>query len=254
MTLTRTLKGSPLTVLFAMLLLRRPLGVTELETITGYDRKTVRKGLKTLQGLMLVTQTQRFFGWQLTDRGYQLPLIGLEALSLPDSSEAEILPLDPRSSSYLNSISIDQYHMSLNGANQQQLPLPNEGEFLPLVNLLTDRCGSPPSNAKKAITVALARDSPLNIEVQILRWLAYCQSKRGRTIQNPGIFIPTRIEQGISAPPDFEPTGQIGEEIKRLTANCTFCDNQATDFINPAQPLCEACARKIYPSSEEQDQ
>ena len=274
--LIQAIQGTPLTILFAMLLLRRPLGITELSRLTGYHRQTVRKGLLQLKFLNLVTQTSRYIGWQLTNKGYQLPLIGLDALGLPNSGEGEKITLPPQSesqsaiegekitlpprSSYTTCMILQDTDLkptTTTASKDENFIIEGEKITLPhpdqpmIINLLTTRCGSPPHNAAAAAAAALSRgDTYAAIQTESLRWLAYCQSPQGATIHNPGIFIAKRISQGIYASPNFTPTGEIAGEIGRLTATCVFCGpgQPATNFVNPAQPLCEACARELYPN------
>jgi biotin operon repressor len=82
----RSLKGCPLSIVFAMFLLRRPLGVEALTRETGWSKGSVEDGLDALRAMGLVVKTSRYNGWQLTNKGYQLPLFDQD--NFPQEGEA----------------------------------------------------------------------------------------------------------------------------------------------------------------------
>ncbi len=99
--LAHTLKGPGLSCLFVMLGVEVVIGPKELATLTGYDRKTVSKGLEKLATLSLAVRQGRYDSWILTNKGYQLELLFVNPQK-PDSpanghapwgGEGEKLPL-----------------------------------------------------------------------------------------------------------------------------------------------------------------
>lgn len=231
--LAHTLKGSGLSCLFVMLALPQAIGPKDLSAITGYDRKSVTKGLDKLAALGLAENHGRYNSWSLTVQGYQLALFNPRNPDLAlngknNGSEGEKLPLEGEnfplplrsSSSYLNTESLNTESL------KQLLPTPSDAEKLPLppeagrlTEILICRCGCPTKRARQAVKAALASDdAPIVIEIDILRWLAYCQSERGQSIQNPGVFIASKIEKAEPCPEYFkvEPGSELDLEITDL--------------------------------------
>ena len=88
--------------------------------------------------------------------------------------------------------------------------LPNEGEKLPLVTLLT-KAACFPSLAQQAIEAALRRgETPEEIEKSITDWLEYCNSPAGEGIKTPGVVTAKRLKAGIAPPelPEAEPEAE----------------------------------------------
>ncbi len=78
-------------------------------------------------------------------------------------------------------------------------------DFQPLLELLVDRCGSPAKIARDAVCASARRDDdPDFVRYDALRWLAYCRSDRGKTINAPGIFIARKIERAEPCPDYFQ--------------------------------------------------
>ena len=215
--LANTIKGAPLSCLFVLALARRPLGNLDLCTATGYGKDTIRSGLAKLQTLGLAEQKSRYHGWELTAAGYHQLNPGntdLGELSTAVDSEGENLALPVRSSSFKH----DMFKES--DRTQKQLQLPHcEGEKIALVEILIGECGCPTRRAQAAAEAALgAGSTAVDVELSILRWLAYCRSERGEGITNRGIFIAAKIERSEPCPPDFrpEPGTDLADRIKQL--------------------------------------
>ena len=84
--MVRELRGAPLTVLFALTIVKQRVSQLWLERTTGYTDKTISQALGYLQEINLVDHTGA--GWQLTGQARQLPMpLQLEEEnSTPDSS------------------------------------------------------------------------------------------------------------------------------------------------------------------------
>ncbi len=218
--LAHTLKGPGLSCLFVMLGIDIAIGPNELSLLTNYDRKTISKGLEKLAALGLAVKQGRYDSWILTAKGYQLELLFVNPQKpgspinsqTPQSREGELLPLGGgiitpptrSSSSYINRDSINP-----NTSKQQQLQ-PNEGELLPLAELLVKQ-GCPRRTAQPAIEAALKRsEDKAHIERQITQWLVYCKSNEGEGIKSYPLFVAAKIKNG-------EPAPDIPEEIKKET-------------------------------------
>lgn len=241
--------------LFAMLGEETAIGEVELADLTGYSRRTVRAGLRTLQNLEiegqklpLVQRTGRFRGWTLTRQGYQLPLVNPQKPDLPLSpngpddsrgegkilpnegqklpNEGQKLPLVPSSSSSSIKESTESLKESLKDKlllpDNEGQKLPDEGQKLPLaetpqhlVEMLTKKACYP-NLAKRAIRAALERgETEEEIKTTITDWLKYCASPSGKGIKTPGIVTARRLEAGVPAP-DL-PTANDEEEIEWIT-------------------------------------
>ncbi len=74
LTTLRALKGSPLSILIAMLISKQPVGENWLSSITGYSQNTVRKGCQFLIETQMIRRNERYHGYVLTNGTMQLPL------------------------------------------------------------------------------------------------------------------------------------------------------------------------------------
>jgi hypothetical protein len=72
--LVRTLKGAPLSVLFALFFANQPVGEKWLVEVTGYSVITVRRGLEYLAEIRLVQRNGRYSAWILSGQARQLVL------------------------------------------------------------------------------------------------------------------------------------------------------------------------------------
>lgn len=72
----RALKGAPLSILVAFLVLQEPLGHDYLVRLTGWSKDKVTEGLLVLQdmGFAEPIPGKRYSGWVLTDRVHQLEI------------------------------------------------------------------------------------------------------------------------------------------------------------------------------------
>lgn len=73
----RTLKGSPLSILMALALVRQPVKAEWLQTVTGYSDKSISAGLAVLKEFGLATRNGRY-AWQIADGIEQLPLMAID--------------------------------------------------------------------------------------------------------------------------------------------------------------------------------
>lgn len=86
--LIRELKGAPLSIIFALSLVRQRVTQEWLERSTGYTDKPVSQALAYLQEIGLVNKTGA--GWQLTGSARQLPMpIALEEPSDPEEPASD---------------------------------------------------------------------------------------------------------------------------------------------------------------------
>ena len=78
-------------------------------------------------------------------------------------------------------------------------------DFQPLLDLLVDRCGTPAKIARDTVCISVRRgDDPVFVQYDALRWLAYCLSKLGKTINVPGFFIASKIQNAEPCPDYFQ--------------------------------------------------
>lgn len=230
MTLAHTLKGAPISCFFVMVILRRAMGASQLATYTGYDRGIIGQALEKLAALGLAARSGYHNSWCLTDKGYQLPLINGAELPAIDSSQLS-LPIvtveNPHSagSSSSKSLLIDSINqVSLKPPLQLELSristVPNpHPDFDRLTTLLIERCGCPRKTAEKTVQAALADyDDPAWIEINTLRWLAYCLTGHARGINSYGHLIAKKIINGEPCPEWFEIPQNETDQLNHLRA------------------------------------
>lgn len=70
----RTLKGAPISILFALFFAHQPVGESWLVTVTGYSQNTVRRGCEYLEEIGYALRNGRYDGWVLANGTVQLPL------------------------------------------------------------------------------------------------------------------------------------------------------------------------------------
>jgi len=70
----RALKGAPLSIVIAMLIVNQPVGENWLCSITGYSQNTIRKGCQFLIETQMIRRNERYHGYALIKGAMQLPL------------------------------------------------------------------------------------------------------------------------------------------------------------------------------------
>lgn len=83
--LLRQLKGAPLAVLMAMIIVRVRVSADWLSTVTGYTDKPITQALKLLAAYGWIAKVQS--GWQISE-GVQLPLMPMESEKFRSSSSS----------------------------------------------------------------------------------------------------------------------------------------------------------------------
>ena len=214
-TLSRALKGAPLSVFMVMLWLRNfhpPVWeVKELKSATGYDEEALAKARQVLidLGLAAGTGPSGRYGLQLVDRAVQQ--LGLwdvapvgEMLEAPvvARSEKPISPPVVGSSSYMNGPDVSEAHRTTTHPGRSEKPISPSPPH-PDCDRLIDRliaAGCDRRRAAHVIMAALDDLYPAWIELQIVKWSAYCDSKHGETITHRGRFIASKIEDRDECP------------------------------------------------------
>ena len=86
-----------------------------------------------------------------------------------------------------------------------------------LLDLLSVECGCPRSRAREVLIACLERgDSAVLVEYDVLRWLSYCMSPEGESIQHRGAFIGSRLRDGIPCPEWHKTVERYRWEVYRL--------------------------------------
>lgn len=200
----RSLRGSPITVLFAMMVMPDLHGEAEIASRTGFGRKTVRSALGSLEELGFVQRHGRYEAWILTARARQM-VLG-ETGELADGgddpcnkSDGSILPLPPSSSSSRD-ISRNEHENpeTTTTGEGQKVPLPPEGTDEAFDVLL--RLGCSPVVAARSLGRALEQWSEDQVCVEARAWCAYCASPAGNGIRAPGFLVARRLAGGVAAP------------------------------------------------------
>lgn len=92
----RSLRGAPLTILVAMMLFHRSLGVDDLEMVTGIGDDTVRRSLASLESMGYVSRMTRKRGYVLTALARQMMLPGLLDQLEDGNDDADIIKAEPQ--------------------------------------------------------------------------------------------------------------------------------------------------------------
>ena len=220
--LLRTLKGAPLSCIFAMLLWPdRSLDANTIANLTGYDRKTVSAGLATLSELALAQHHGRRAGWLLTATARQLILPS----AITESNGEKFPTLGCSSGLILSSVSGEDLKPPppQNPSNGEKFPtfapLPDpDPDVEDLITWLRDHIGCPDRLARIAARAATDReDYDEYTRYQALRWLAYTKDRHGSSLTFPGGFIARQLEKGYPCPDTFheDPYSALGQEINR---------------------------------------
>jgi tRNA U34 5-carboxymethylaminomethyl modifying enzyme MnmG/GidA len=87
--LVKALKGSAISILFAMAIAKQNVGAEWLARITGYSDKPVQDGLLLLEEYELVVRIDRCH-WGLTGRAHRLPLMDNSPLQLFGDNDQDV--------------------------------------------------------------------------------------------------------------------------------------------------------------------
>ena len=191
----RAVRGSPSTIILAMILFPNLHGESGLASASGLDRKTVRKCLYDLEGLGFVLRGGRYRAWVLAP-GVRQMVLG------EDGREGYILPIAGSSSSTC----IDAVGV-LKETETTTTRADGEGEGLPFAAEL-ERClgillemGCSPAMAEAGLGRAIEGGAEAGeIETRLAGWRGYCASEMGRSVRAPGFLTAKRVGQGVDAP------------------------------------------------------
>jgi hypothetical protein len=70
----RALKGAPMSIIVAMLLVKQPVGESWLISVTGYSPNTIRNGCKFLQESEMIERNGRYDGYVLAGDALKMPI------------------------------------------------------------------------------------------------------------------------------------------------------------------------------------
>jgi len=201
LTMLRALRGSPLSLIFAMVLWpARSLTATTLATLTGYDRGTVTAGLTLLAEMNLAQHHGRQAGWLLTTNARQLMFsdepasnAGKNPAFLGSSSLYYAPEMRGNSPHSLDTTTTTTPHdAGENPAITQTQPTPEQT----LITYLLNHGASP-----KAAATAAHSGYNLQDQLQLAQaWIAYARTARGRTISNPGALTAARLRTATPPP------------------------------------------------------
>jgi hypothetical protein len=214
-----SLKGSPLSVLLAMWLLKYRLGevsvgTSDLADYTGYAENTVRKGISRLHKLgLVVSLPQRYHAWTLTESAGQLMLPvtsngdgEAQNLRVPkkfEQREAQNLSVDAQNLRVPSLHGHGHVH-GMDGSNNNN---DHDKEILEeeMFELGLDakkaksmlmEAGAYDHRAEKYIVDALRGGwSESEVLEELQWWLAYCESPRGRDVNRPWALAGKRISE-----------------------------------------------------------
>lgn len=198
----RALKGAPASLLLALLVNPgQTLGAQHLATLTAYSDKPIAAGLRTLADLGLAQNHARTNGWAATTAIRQA-ILG----ELPP--ETENIRLEPGGSSCSVIVEDDCLLLSTTTTT------PRESEKFRLTpdwailrDILVDDCATPRTLAMTVIhSLSTADANPRAEALDALRWLSYCQSSHGSSIQYPGAFIAAKLSHNEPCPAWYQPS------------------------------------------------
>jgi len=202
----RAVRGSPSTIILAMLFFPNLHGEAGLASASGMNRKTVRKCLYDLESLGFVLRGGRYEAWILAP-GVRQMVLGEDG---QESGEGYILPIEgyklPFPSSSSSTTCIHDEH-ELVDSETTTTRADREGETLPFpAELESSRrvlldMGCSPAAAVTGLDAAVARGlSDDQIEACVDGWCVYCASDKGSSIRAPGFLSAKRVGQGVEAP------------------------------------------------------
>jgi hypothetical protein len=250
--LLATLRGCPLSVLMCLMLYPdRGLGTMEICQLTRWSAGPVTAGLRLLARQGLAQNHGLYNAWMLTLQARQLVLD-----EQPRQNGNAILALESHSSTRECYSSIPECYSStpdvvvssssydpdldpeeLPTTNQPPPPreshssTPDAETAIPaaaqnLVGYLVNECGAAPSRARCTVRAAMA----LGADVDDLRgwaetYLSYCATPNGRSINNPGAFICSRLACKTPPPAWYKPR-------EEQPGNRRFIEGEYADCIN----------------------
>jgi len=195
--LVGTLRGSSGVVFLAMVLMRYPQTVMDLAEIIGITRQSVSRGLRHLRAVGVAEKLPgRYGAWALSSQVHQM-ILGEVVHEIGEDCKMDVTKCNvPCSSSY-------KIHRPA-GSAQGKLPLQERDVIKCNVNVkspVTLRAisalkglGCSRSRTEAAVEAALVEWTPERLLAEVLGWVLYCESERGRSLKAPGFFVAARIE------------------------------------------------------------
>lgn len=197
--LLRALKGAPISCLVALHFSNRAVGNKWLVTATGYKANSIIDAMDALVELGHAVRVSRYSGWQLTDKGSQLPLFATL------KNEVDLINLPSCSCSLIDRELLLPSSLKLQLQQEREVDLINlPPAYALLIPYFLDRIGPANTVLENALQHAAdAGDDPAAIATRIEEWLAYLGSEKAKGIQNPGAFVAKQITNGQSTPAWF---------------------------------------------------
>lgn len=214
----RALKGAPVSVVLALMVVPGSAGVSELECWTGYSDKTVARALSVLAGLGIVQRHGYREGWLLTARGRQLVLgedWTPEFLRSGDSSSSSSYIEEPAILPETTTTTTGTPEFLRSGA-----PKPGElpDAWLEVVEeVFCGHCGMGRRDGLDLAVVWMKRDRcAAEAAYWALMWLAYTQDPERATLNNVPAFIRSRLEGGSRPPGGYRPGRRFRQSAKLI--------------------------------------
>lgn len=226
----RSLRGSPITVLFAMIVMPDLHSEADIAGRTGFSRKTVRSALGSLEELGFVQRNGRYEAWILTARARQMVLGETRddedtAIEASNKSDGYILPLASSSSSSDSSHDVESDPETTTTDEGQKVPLPPEGTEGAFDVLL--RLGCSPSVAVRSLAKSLVQWSEDQVCAEADAWCAYCASPAGNGIRAPGFLVARRLSAGVAAPEVRE----VSDRERRERETAAYLEAAWTEIV-----------------------
>jgi hypothetical protein len=100
----RALKGAPMSIVVAMLLVKQPVGEGWLMSVTGYSQNTIRNGCKFLLECQMIRRNGRYDGYVLANGSMEIPM------EIPQLGESQNMTLP--SSTTTNTLNKKEHKIS----------------------------------------------------------------------------------------------------------------------------------------------
>jgi DNA-binding transcriptional ArsR family regulator len=208
----RSLKNTS-TLLLLMFRLDRPAGETELAEILDQSPKTVRGHLRSLKYLGVVTRTNRYSGWQLTQGGRQLVLGEVQDLQLTKTNGNFYRSPSPAAAS------LSLIKLKASNGKQQQL---SEGA-----------AEEEPEKSKPAVNFTVQNENPIKTNGKFYRSRVKrkCPLRKRKTADSAPRFGPDMVQGLDMVCRNLDAFQSVGLGLSRVVRNVAELDHVHPDYI-----------------------
>lgn len=231
----RGLKGSPLSVLMAMIMVGQPVGAEWLERTTGYTDKSVLSSLLFLEEAGYIQRNGRY-AWVITGDQVQLPLMVTRRPLMESPSEEE----DPMPA---GEIASSQSLLAMTGIEEGETRNNSDSEFPTPAPSSSSRVFNLDSSKENLLLASNADPEKFRVDANLAELAAQGirEPARTRLARLAGV-TPELIRAHCASCP-----GKIGQAIYRIEHNWPLP-------VSSLQPTLPQPARSYWPEDEPDDE